>query len=125
MVGVAYLVQRIGDGQPQVGYLVAGRSKDWVTLSAVCTVHEEKRSTGFLVWPQNQSRQFVSGLASKPLGRFPGLCLKIGRYGLSVVWPQNHWDGFPSFGLKTGSFGLGIWGSKSPWQFLGLDLKTK
>jgi hypothetical protein len=32
----------------------------------------------------------VSGLASKPLGRF------------SSVWPQNHSDGFRRFGLKTG-----------------------
>jgi hypothetical protein len=30
----------------------------------------ETRSAGFLVEPQNQGRRFVSGLASKPLGRF-------------------------------------------------------
>jgi hypothetical protein len=30
-----------------------------------------------LVEPQNQGQQFVSGLASKPLGRF------------LAVWPQN------------------------------------
>jgi hypothetical protein len=59
-----------------------------VTLCAVCTVHEEMRTTGFLVEPQNQGRRFDSGLpgflvepqnqcrwfdsglASKPLGRF-------------------------------------------------------
>jgi hypothetical protein len=35
---------------------------------AVCTMHVEMRSTGFLVESQNQGRQFVSGLASKPLG---------------------------------------------------------
>jgi hypothetical protein len=33
---------------------------------------------GFLVEPQNQGRQFVSGLTSKSLGRFLiGLVLKI------------------------------------------------
>jgi hypothetical protein len=75
----------------QVGYSVAGRLRGRVTLCAVCTVHVETRSMGFLVEPQNQGRQFVSGLASKPLGRFLiGLCLKIDDDGLSVVWPQNH-----------------------------------
>jgi hypothetical protein len=34
-------------------------------------------SAGFLVESQNQGRWFVSGLASKPLGRF------------LAVWPQN------------------------------------
>jgi hypothetical protein len=29
------------------------------------------------------------------------LSLKIKVYGLSVVWCQNHWDGFPGLGLKT------------------------
>jgi hypothetical protein len=60
----------------QVGYSVAGRSIGRVTLCAVCTVHVETRSTGFLIEPQNQGRRFVSGLASKPLGRF------------LAVWPQ-------------------------------------
>jgi hypothetical protein len=61
----------------QVRYSVVGRSRDWVTLCVVCTVHMETGSTGFLVEPQNQGRQFVSGLASKPLGRFLiGLGLK-------------------------------------------------
>jgi hypothetical protein len=36
----------------------------------VCTVHVETRSASFLVEPQNQGRQFVSGLASKSLGWF-------------------------------------------------------
>jgi hypothetical protein len=51
--------------------------------------------------------------------------LKTKIDGLSVVWPQNHWDGFSSLDLKTGSYGLVIWGSKSPRRFLGLGLKTK
>jgi hypothetical protein len=29
------------------------------------------------------------------------LSLKTKVDGLSVVWPQNHWDGFSRFGLKT------------------------
>jgi hypothetical protein len=63
----------------QVGYSMAGRSRGRVTLCAVYTVHVETRSVGFLVEHQNQGRQFVSGLASKPLGRF------------TPVWPQNRW----------------------------------
>jgi hypothetical protein len=61
----------------QVGYSVAGWSRGRVAPSAVCTWHVETRRAGFLVEPQNQGRRFVSGLASKPLGRF------------LVVWPQN------------------------------------
>jgi hypothetical protein len=54
-----------------------------VTPSAVCTVHMETRSAGFLVESQNQSRQFVCSLASKSLGRFLiGLGLKIDGGGL-------------------------------------------
>jgi hypothetical protein len=54
----------------QVGYSVAGRSRGRVAPCAVCTWHMETRSACFLVEPQNQGRRFVSGLASKPLGRF-------------------------------------------------------
>jgi hypothetical protein len=57
-------------------------SGDRVALCAVCIVHMEMRSAGFLVDPQNQGRQFVSGLASKPL-----------RW-ISPVWPQNRWRRF-------------------------------
>jgi hypothetical protein len=45
----------------QVGYSVAGWSRDWVTSCAVCTWHVENRSASFLVEPQNQGRRFVSG----------------------------------------------------------------
>jgi hypothetical protein len=63
----------------QVGYSVAGRSRGRVALCVICTVHIKTRSAGFLVEPQNQGRRFVSGLASKPLGRFLiGLSLKTG-----------------------------------------------
>jgi hypothetical protein len=54
----------------QVRYSVAGRSRGRVTSCAACTVHVETRSKSFLVEPQNQGLRFVSGLASKPLGRF-------------------------------------------------------
>jgi hypothetical protein len=57
--------------------------------------------------------------------------------GLSMVWTQNHWYGFSQFGLKTGgggffglclktnSYGLMIWVSKSHRWLLDLGLKTK
>jgi hypothetical protein len=35
----------------QVGYSVAGRSRGQVASCAVCTVHIETRSAGFLVEP--------------------------------------------------------------------------
>jgi hypothetical protein len=57
-------------------------------LCAVCTVHEVMRSIDFLVGPQNNGRRFISGLVSKPLGRF------------SPVWPQNRWLKFLGLGLK-------------------------
>jgi hypothetical protein len=41
------------------------------------------------------------------------LSLKTKVDGLSVVWPQNHWDSFLRFGLKTGGDG-----------FSWFDLKT-
>jgi hypothetical protein len=66
----------------QVRYSMAGRSRGRVALCAICTVDVEMRSAGFLVEPQNQGRRYVSGLASKPLGRF------------SPVWPQNRWQRF-------------------------------
>jgi hypothetical protein len=53
----------------QVRYSVAGRSRGWVALCAVYTVHVETRSADFFVEPQNQGRRFVSGSASKPLRR--------------------------------------------------------
>jgi hypothetical protein len=69
VVEVGDLVQRTGDSQAQVGYSATGQSGGRVTLCAVCTINKESRSAGFLVEPQNQGRWFVSGLASKPLGR--------------------------------------------------------
>ena len=62
----------------QVGYSVAERSRGRVAPCAVCTVHEETRSAGFLVEPQNQGRRFPGLViwASKSPRRFLGLGLK-------------------------------------------------
>jgi hypothetical protein len=121
----------------QVRYSVAGRSRGRVLLCAVCTWHVETRSTGFLVEPQNQGRRFVSGLASKPLGRFSPVWPQNWWRRFLPVWPQNRLSGFlvepqnqggggfPGLSLKTDSSGLVIWASKSPRQFFGLGLKTK
>jgi hypothetical protein len=56
---------------------------------AVCHMHVETRTVGFLVEPQNQG------------------------YGLSVVWSQNHWGGFLWVGLKTGGNGFLRFGLKT------------
>jgi hypothetical protein len=98
---VGDLVQRTENCQAQVGYSVTGRSRGRVTLCAVCTVHKETRSMGFLVQPQNQGRR-SPGLTSKPVAT------------VLVVWPQNHSLGFLGLGLKTGSCGLVIWPIKPP-----------
>jgi hypothetical protein len=89
VAGVGDLVWRTKDGQAQVRYSVVGRLGGRVTSCAVCTVHEETRSVGFLVESQNQGRWFVRGFASKPLGRFlpiwpQNLCRRF-----LPVWPQN------------------------------------
>jgi hypothetical protein len=53
------------------------------------------------------------------------LSLKIKVDGLSVVWPQNHWDGFVWFGLKTSGNSLSRFGLKiGGFRFSGLGLKT-
>jgi hypothetical protein len=85
----------------------------------------EMRSAGFLVEPRNQGRRFVSGLASKPLGRFLRFGLKTGGDSFLVEAQNQGGGGFPGLGLKTNSHGLVIWASKSPQLFLGLGLKTK
>jgi hypothetical protein len=65
---------------------------------AICTMHVEMRSVGFLVEPQNQDQWFVSGLASKPLGWFvSGLTLKsLGWFVSGLVSKSLGW-----FDLKT------------------------
>jgi hypothetical protein len=84
----------------QVGYLMAGRSRCWVALCAVCTMHMETRSAGFLVESQNQGQWFVSGLASKliehvfwfmPQNQQPWFGDLILKITTTVSWfvPQN------------------------------------
>jgi hypothetical protein len=123
VAGVGDLVQRTKDGR--IGQVLGDRqSRGRVVLCAICTVHVETRSVGFLVEPQNHDRRFVSGLTLKPLGRFLRFGLKIGGNGF-LVEPQNQGgEGFPGLDLKTDSYGLVIWASKSPRRFLSLGLKT-
>jgi hypothetical protein len=45
-------------------------------------------------------------------GRVSWLSLKTKVDSLSVVWPQNHWDGFLQFGLNTGGDGFSRFGSR-------------
>jgi hypothetical protein len=92
----------------QVGYSVAGRSRDRVTLCAVYTVHIETRSVNFLVEGKNHGRRFVSGLVSKPLERFSSVWTQNWWRRFSPVWPQNQWLGFPGLCLKTDNSGLMI-----------------
>jgi hypothetical protein len=110
VAGVGDLMQRIGDGRTDrvLGGRTIGRSGD-----AVCGLHRARGAQVSL------------------------LSLKTKVNVLSVVWPQNHWDGFSRFGLKTGGVGfpglglktgsnnLVIWPSKLLRQFLDLGLKTK
>jgi hypothetical protein len=46
---VGDLMQRTGDGQSQVGYLMAARSRGQMILCAVCTIHKETSRASFLV----------------------------------------------------------------------------
>jgi hypothetical protein len=50
MAGVGDLMQRTGDSRTGE-YLLVGRSRGQVTPCAVCTMHVETRSTGFLDEP--------------------------------------------------------------------------
>jgi hypothetical protein len=52
------------------------------------------------------------------------LSLKTKVDGLSVVWPQNHSDGFHWFGLKTSGYGFLQFGLKTGGDgFSRFDLK--
>jgi hypothetical protein len=103
-----------------------------VTLCSVCTIHEEMRSMGFLVEPQNQGGRFVSGLASKPLVRFAsGFTSKpLGRF--LPVWPRNRWWRVSRFGpknwqLRFGGLGLKITATVSwfgPQNHVGYGLSV-
>jgi hypothetical protein len=54
----------------------------------------------FLGWASKLRSRFVSGLASKPLGRF------------FPVWTQNRWRRLLLFGVKTGGDSFLVWASK-------------
>jgi hypothetical protein len=57
--------------------------------------------------------------------RVSWLSLKAKVDSLSVVWPQNHWDGFWRFGLKTCCDSFLWFGLKtSGGGFLQFGLKT-
>jgi hypothetical protein len=57
--------------------------------------------------------------------RVSWLSLKTKVDGLSVIWPQNHWDGFLRFGLKTGGDGILRFDLKTGGDgFLRFGLKT-
>jgi hypothetical protein len=86
--GVGDLVYRTGDGQAQVGYSLARRSRGRVTLCVVYAMRKETRSVSFLVQPQNQGLWFLP------------------------VWSQNRWLWFLWFGLKTTHSGFLVWASK-------------
>jgi hypothetical protein len=53
------------------------------------------------------------------------LSLKIKVDSLSVVWPQNHWDGFLQFGLKNSDDGFSGLASKLTTMVSWLSLKIK
>jgi hypothetical protein len=69
---------------------------------AVCGLHHAQgdEEHGFLGLASKQRSMVYPGLASKPVAT------------VLVVWPQNHWYGFPGLGLKTGIYGLMIWPTK-------------
>jgi hypothetical protein len=52
------------------------------------------------------------------------LSLKTKVDGLSVVWPQNHWDDFLWFGLKIGGDGFSNLTLKPVVMVSWLSLKT-
>jgi hypothetical protein len=81
-------VQRTGDGQAQVGYSVAGRSRGMVMPCVVCTKHKETRSMGFLVEPQNQGRRVSRFGPQNRMLWFDNLDLKI-TATVSSFGPQN------------------------------------
>jgi hypothetical protein len=53
------------------------------------------------------------------------LSLKTNFDGLSVVWPQNHWDGFLWFGIKTGDDDFSQFDLKTGGGFLGWASKPR
>jgi hypothetical protein len=97
-----------------------------VTPCAVCTVHVETRSAGFLVEPQNQGRWFVSGLASKPLRRFLLVWPQNRWRRFLTVWPQNQWRRFsPVWPQNWWRRFLPVWPqNRQPVSWLSLKTKV-
>jgi hypothetical protein len=81
-------VQRTRDGR--TGQILGGRAIE-KSGGIMCCLHCARgdESTCFLVEPQNPGRRFVSGLTSKPVGRF--------LIGLGL---KTDGDGFHRFSLK-------------------------
>jgi hypothetical protein len=103
-----------------------------VTPCAICTMHIETRSAGFLVKPQNQGRRFVNGLVSKPVERFAKTTGTV-LFGLASKLVAMVFSGLASKSMVTVSPGLvskSVVGflaepqNKGGGQFPGLDLKT-
>jgi hypothetical protein len=70
-------MQRIRDGQTQVGYSMAERLGCRMTSCVIYIMHNETRSASFLVEPQNQDQRiFLFGHQNRQL-RFGDLDLKI------------------------------------------------
>jgi hypothetical protein len=70
-------MQRIRDGQTQVGYSMAERLGCRMTSCVIYIMHNETRSASFLVEPQNQDQRiFLFGPQNRQL-RFGDLDLKI------------------------------------------------
>jgi hypothetical protein len=70
-------MQRIGDGQTQVGYSMVERLGCRMTSCVIYIMHNETRSASFLVEPQNQDQRiFLFGPQNRQL-RFGDLDLKI------------------------------------------------
>jgi hypothetical protein len=139
----------------QVGYSVAGRSRGRVAPYAVCTVHMGTRCASFLVEPQNQGRQFVSGLVSKPLTNCrpwfctrtvftrlaskPMVTVSVGLASkpammvwlqnllrrFSLVWPQNQWRRFSPIWPQNWWQRFLLVWPQNLWWVSWLSLKTK
>jgi hypothetical protein len=97
VAGVGDLVQRIRNGR--TGRVLGGWAIER-SGGVVCGLRRAYGDADFLVEPQKQGRQFVSGLTSKPLGWFLRFGLKIGGSGF-LVGPQNQGGG-----------GFSVWDSK-------------
>jgi hypothetical protein len=91
---------------------------------------EDRRWSHKLItrWPGDQGVTWrcvrSTPCTSRRGARVSWLSLKTKADGLSVVWPQNHYDGFLRFDLKTGGDGLSDLTSKPVATIFWLRLKT-